>query len=93
MSYHFREWPRLGERLRGKTGDELLRELKEQLGDDFADCLPDGPATFDSTTPRSTKTTPTTSNGTAGSAGRSRPDIFERHSAFPRVSLDRYDFL
>lgn len=34
MSYYFREKPRFGDKLRGKSGDELLEELKQQFADE-----------------------------------------------------------
>jgi hypothetical protein len=43
MSFSFRDKPRLSDRLRGKSGDELLNELKEQFDQDrkmFFDTAP-----------------------------------------------------
>jgi hypothetical protein len=43
MSFSFRDRPRLSERLRGKSGDELLNEMKEQFDQDrkmFFDTAP-----------------------------------------------------
>jgi hypothetical protein len=34
MSYSFRDRSRLRDRLRGKSGDEILNELKEQIDHD-----------------------------------------------------------
>ena len=34
MSYYYREKPSFSERLRGKSGDELLEEIKQQFDDD-----------------------------------------------------------
>ena len=43
MSFSFRDRPRLSERLRGKSGDEILNEIKEQFDQDrkmFFDTAP-----------------------------------------------------
>jgi len=43
MSFSYRDRPRLSERLRGKSGDEILNEIKEQFDQDrkmFFDTAP-----------------------------------------------------
>lgn len=34
MSFYFRDRPKFGDRLRGKSGDELLQEIKQQFDED-----------------------------------------------------------
>lgn len=34
MSFYFREKPRVSDRLRGKTGDEILQEIKQHFNED-----------------------------------------------------------
>lgn len=43
MSFSFRDKPRLSERLRGKSGDEILNELKEHLDQDRKMFFDNGP--------------------------------------------------
>lgn len=34
MSFYFRDRPKFSDRLRGKSGDELLQEIKQQFDED-----------------------------------------------------------
>lgn len=34
MSFYFREKPKISDRLRGKSGDEILQEIKQQFNED-----------------------------------------------------------
>ncbi|OXU24736.1 hypothetical protein TSAR_013125 [Trichomalopsis sarcophagae] len=81
MSYYFRERPRFGERFRGKSGDELLQELKQQFGDD----MPFFETTSSPSAARGSSPGPNsaTAGSTPSGAGRTR-DPFERHTSFPR---------
>lgn len=34
MSFHFRDVPKFADRMRGKSGDELLQEIKQRFNED-----------------------------------------------------------
>ena len=74
MSYYFRERPRFGERFRGKSGEELLQELKEQFGEDIP--------FFDAANNQQQQQQQQQPQQQQNPRG-----AFERHTSFPRVSF------